>query len=144
MKKIDRRISRFLRRHRLLTVATTNGTSVWVAHCFYVWVPHMGILVVASDKSSQHAQNWLQDRQVALGVGKETRRVGILRGAQISGEVFLADEEEKVNASKYYYGRFPYARALDATLWVIRLNSIKYTDNRLGFGKKLYWDRGIE
>ncbi|MBJ4294868.1 hypothetical protein JGE43_18630, partial [Salmonella enterica subsp. enterica serovar Typhimurium] len=37
--------------------------------------------------------------------------------------------------------RFPVARVLPAPVWEIRLDEIKFTDNTLGFGKKLHWLR---
>ena len=38
-----------------------------------------------------------------------------------------------------YLKRFPFAILSNTKLWTIRLIGIKMTDNRLGFGKKLYW-----
>ncbi len=37
--------------------------------------------------------------------------------------------------------RFPVARMLSAPVWEIRLDEIKFTDNTLGFGKKMIWLR---
>ena len=41
------------------------------------------------------------------------------------------------NIKKKYLKRFPYARLMETTLWTLKLSFVKYTDNRLGFGKKL-------
>jgi uncharacterized protein len=38
-----------------------------------------------------------------------------------------------------YLKRFPVAILMETHLWIVRLTLIKYTDNRLGFGKKLVW-----
>jgi uncharacterized protein YhbP (UPF0306 family) len=35
------------------------------------------------------------------------------------------------------------AVAMKAPVWRLKLNYIKMTDNTLGFGKKLLWDRGM-
>ncbi|CDK61928.1 TPA: hypothetical protein QIQ90_005090 [Escherichia coli] len=40
-----------------------------------------------------------------------------------------------------YVKRFPVARMLSAPVWEIRPDEIKFTDNTLGFGKKLHWRR---
>ncbi|EGF0722467.1 hypothetical protein IBO59_003311 [Salmonella enterica] len=45
------------------------------------------------------------------------------------------------NVSPRYIRRFPVARVLPAPVWEIRLDEIKFTDNTLGFGKKLHWLR---
>lgn len=42
---------------------------------------------------------------------------------------------------KRYVKRFPVARMLSAPVWEIRPDELKFTDNTLGFGKKLYWLR---
>ncbi|MDD5509104.1 MAG: hypothetical protein PHD25_12400, partial [Bacteroidales bacterium] len=41
-----------------------------------------------------------------------------------------------------YLKRFPYAIATKLDLWVLELEYVKMTDNRLGFGKKIEWRRG--
>jgi len=42
---------------------------------------------------------------------------------------------------KAYLKRFPFALALKLDLWILHIDYIKMTDNRLGFGKKLEWRR---
>ena len=40
---------------------------------------------------------------------------------------------------KAYLKRFPVAMLMKTTLWVVEPTLMKYTDNRMGFGKKLIW-----
>jgi len=40
-----------------------------------------------------------------------------------------------------YLKRFPYAIAAKLDLWVLEMEYVKMTDNRLGFGTKLEWRR---
>ena len=42
---------------------------------------------------------------------------------------------------KAYMKRFPFARLMKTNLWILELNYIKMTDNLLGFGKKLIWEK---
>jgi len=42
---------------------------------------------------------------------------------------------------KLYFSRFPVARMLSAPVWEILPDEFKFTDNTLGFGKKLHWLR---
>ncbi len=37
--------------------------------------------------------------------------------------------------------RYPFAILMKTQLWVVDLDFIKLTDNRLGFGKKLIWKK---
>jgi uncharacterized protein YhbP (UPF0306 family) len=45
-------------------------------------------------------------------------------------------------ASRAYLRRFPVAALMETRLWMVELTHIKMTDNRLGFGKKLVWEKG--
>jgi len=45
----------------------------------------------------------------------------------------------RAKAKRAYLARFPYAILKPAPFWAIELHAVKFTDNRLGFGKKLYW-----
>lgn len=47
----------------------------------------------------------------------------------------------RVGPRAQYNRRFPVARVLSAPMWEIRLTELKFTDNTLGFGKKLHWMR---
>ena len=50
----------------------------------------------------------------------------------------LAGEGESRMA---YLKRFPFALAVKPDLWILYIDYIKMTDNRLGFGRKLEWRR---
>ena len=65
-----------------------------------------------------------------------------IKGIQFEGEVLPPNHPEAPNGSKHYYKKNPLALAMPGDIWTIRLNVIKYTDNTLGFGKKLHWNRG--
>ena len=67
--------------------------------------------------------------------------VGSLRGLQFQGVVTPAEGAALETARKAYLGRFPVARLMETTLWQLDITTLKYTDNRLGFGKKLHWHR---
>ena len=40
--------------------------------------------------------------------------------------------------------RFPVANLMDLHLWQLDVTYLKFTDNRLGFGKKLIWTRDAD
>ena len=42
---------------------------------------------------------------------------------------------------KKYLKRFPYAVLMKTQLWIVELTFVKFTDNRLGFGKKIIWEK---
>ena len=54
----------------------------------------------------------------------------------------LSRKDLLARAKSGYLKRFPVAALMDTQLWVVKLTFIKMTDNRLGFGKKLVWEKG--
>lgn len=82
-------------------------------------------------------QNVLANDNIAGTVALETDAVGKIEGIQFKGHMRAISQEE----GALYFKKFPYARVMNPQLWQIVLTDIKLTDNRLGFGKKLYWQR---
>lgn len=162
---LDKKIASFLKKHHVLTLATSKDNIPWVAHCFYAFLEKEMCLVFTTDDSTRHGEEMRDNSSVSVGISWETKIVGQVRGAQISG--FARKVEEPApdmiqgqmsnvqglpssldlrlstkQAKAAYLKRFPYTVLMKTNLWVIEIESIKYTDNRLGFGKKLIWERG--
>ena len=133
---IDPRIVRFIRRHHVLTLATTIGEQPYCSHAFYAYDEKRNLIVFAADKTTRHAAEMLENNRVALGIALETKVVGKLQGLQLCGTVHEADEE----ARRTYIHRFPFAALAELTLWAVEPSYLKFTDNTLGFGKKLIWN----
>jgi len=142
METPDKRIDSFLRKHHVFTLATARNNVPWCSTCFYAYLDREAALVFTSDDSTRHASEML-DNPVASGtVALETKIVGKIQGLQFEGRVFPAGPLWEDRCRKAYYARFPYALLAETHFWVFLLGSVKMTDNRLGFGKKLYWNRG--
>ena len=144
MKEIDKRICDFLHDHHVATLATTVNNEPWVAHCFYVFLEKEQIIVFTTDEDTRHGSEMKENSKVALGIALETKTIGKIRGVQIEGEAInLQTEKNELlkAAKKAYLKRFPYAALVKTTLWAVMLETIKMTDNRLGFGKKVRWGK---
>jgi uncharacterized protein YhbP (UPF0306 family) len=50
----------------------------------------------------------------------------------------------KTKARMAYLKRFPYAALSGTPVWIVEITYAKFTDNRLGFGKKLVWESALE
>ena len=134
---VDKRITDFIKRHHVLTLATTNEAGEpYVANCFYAYDKERNRLIFTSDDTTRHAQQMLQSAKVAIGITLETRIVGKVQGAQICGIALRGNDEDR----KIYVKRFPYAAVAPLNLWAVEPTFIKLTDNTLGFGKKLIWN----
>ena len=133
---IDQRITTFIRKHHVLTLATVGGDNLpYVANCFYAYDAQRNKIVFTSDLSTRHGRDMSEQPRVSLSIVRETRIVGCVEGIQIEGIAERGSEE----ARKVYIKRFPYAAVAPLTLWEVSPTMFKLTDNKLGVGKKLIW-----
>ena len=138
---IDKRILKFIDQHHVLTLAISYRNIPWCASCFYCYMPGKNLFVFTSDPDTRHVEEFLaggHDR-VAGTIALETKVTGKIRGIQFAGAMRLLTGKELKEAKRAYLEMFPVARLAKLHLWGVEPDFIKYTDNRLGFGKKLLW-----
>ena len=136
---IDSRFIKFLRKHHVLTIATTVENEPWCANCFYIYLEEENALVFTTDADTRHGEEFLKNPLVAGSVVLETIVIGKIQGIQFQGLVSEPEGDMLSKAKWAYLKKFPPAALMDTHLWVVKLTVIKMTDNRLGFGKKLIW-----
>ncbi|RLD28869.1 MAG: hypothetical protein DRI73_11280 [Bacteroidetes bacterium] len=141
MPTVDRRIIEFINEHHVLTLATSLENEPWCANCFYVYLEKENEFVFTSDMLTKHIQDSLHQPLVAGSVVLETNSIGKIRGLQFQGEMVKLGNGHLNAAKKAYLKRFPVAMLMKTTLWAVKPVLLKFTDNRLGFGKKLLWKR---
>jgi len=137
----EKRISNFIIEHHVLTLVTSNASESWCANCFYVYLKDEAVFLFTSDSDTKHILMGLENPKVSGSVVLETKMVGKIRGIQFTGEL---QKVENLEYSKYcikYLKKFPFAILINTDLWIVKLDIIKMTDNRLGFGKKLFWNK---
>lgn len=139
MNELDKRIIKFINEHHVLTMATSNKSEPYCANCFYVYLEDDNSLVFSSDKTTKHIQDTENQNLIAGSIVLETRVIGKIRGIQFQGIIKELKGELLKKARKAYLKRFPVSMLMKTTLWITELTYIKFTDNRLGFGKKLVW-----
>ena len=141
MNKPDKLITDFLKKHHVLTLATCTANQAWCANCFYVWLEDGCCFVFTPAPVTRHGSEATQNPQVAGSVVLETNSVGKVEGIQFTGTMEVPEGELAEKAKFAYLKRFPVAVLMKTNLWVVKVNHLKMTDNRLGFGKKLVWER---
>ena len=134
-------ISRWLGKQHVVTWCVTRDDELWCANAFYVYDPETVAFYLLSDEKTRHGQMTGERAKVAGTVNGQPKTVALIRGVQFKGEIRRLDGEESDARRKLYTRRFPVAAALKAPVWEIRLDELKFTDNTLGFGKKLHWLR---
>lgn len=130
------KIIEFLEKHHTLSLATCKDNQLSSCTLFYAYDKQTNAFIVASDTKTEHILNVLENQNVSGTIHLETDIVGKIQGIQFKAIMSAFKDERKV-----YLKRFPFALALNPTLWSIAVDSLKMTDNRLGFGKKLMWTR---
>ena len=135
MQQIDKKIQNYIKEHHLLTFAVCDKKSPYCANCFYAYLDKS--LIFASDIDTKHIKMALLNPNVAGTISKETKNIGKIQGIQ-----FVAKMKMDISFSEKeaYLKRFPFAKFHKPLLWTIKLKFIKFTDNTLGFGKKLIWE----
>jgi uncharacterized protein len=141
---IDESIIIFIKKHHVLTLATCSDNKPWCANCFYAYSEKENLFVFTTDDTTRHGVEALKNPSVSASIVLETEIVGKIRGLQIEGTMFKPDDELYEKMKRRYIKRFPYTAVMKTNIWVIRPDYMKYTDNRLGFGKKLIWEAETE
>lgn len=134
-------ISDYLEQQHVVTIAGQDDTGPWAANSFYVWQRRDAAFLVLSDPKTRHGQIMAHSAIVCGTVSSQESRVSHLQGVQFVGTAKLLSAEEEKQARHDYYQRFPIARAKPLAIWSVAVDSLKMTNNRLGFGHKLNWQR---
>ena len=139
---MEKKIIDYIEGQKVLTLATCKDDQPYCANCFYVFDDEKQQLIFLSDNSTRHIEEALFNKNIAGTIDKEVTTVAKIQGLQFTGEFIEPNESQKEVFYQLYYDKFPFARAKPSPIWGINLSTIKMTDNTLGFGKKLKWERG--
>ena len=129
----------FIKEHHVLALATTDkdGNSVSCS-LFYTFDEDSIYFIFASDEKTEHMHNISKNPMVSASIHLETDIIGTIRGLQIKAKVTRGSKED----IKKYTTRFVYAKLMkNLQVWKMDIISLKFTDNRLGFGKKQIWTK---
>lgn len=138
MNPINEKITDFIDEHHLLSLCVIHNNMPYCASCFYAFDKENLSLIIASNPKTIHIKSLNQSNNIIAGtIALDTKIVSKIKGIQLKGEVSKATKSQHI----LYLNRFKYATLLMPTLWQIRIDWIKFTDNKLGFGKKIIYNR---
>lgn len=129
---------RYLKKQHALSLCASDGDDLWCANCFYVFDETRMAFWLMTEPDTRHGALMRDNPRVAGTVNGQPKSVLLIRGVQYRGRIQLTEE---ARAMKAYQKRFPVAKKITAPLWEIVLDELKMTDNALGFGKKIIWQR---
>jgi uncharacterized protein len=134
-------IASYIKSQTALTFATSVDGAPYCANCYYALCEKHPALIFKSEKNTQHIIEALKNKKVAGTILPDKLIHGKVQGIQFTGVFVEPDGEVLEDARKAYYGRFPFAVAFKGQLWMVELQTVKFTDNALGFGAKLKWEK---
>lgn len=137
-------ISSFINSQTNLTFCTCIGEIPYCANCFYAWNEKLNALIFKSGDDTRHIQEALKNKNIAGTILPDKLETGKIKGIQFSGMFSEPAGEALTICKETYYKKYPFARVFAGEIWMIQLDKIKMTDNTLGFGKKLLWEREKE
>jgi uncharacterized protein YhbP (UPF0306 family) len=111
--------------------------------CFYAIDIQKGLLYFKSSSDSNHAGYLLSNPIISGTILPDKLNKLQVKGIQLEGNVLAFDDVVAKEASLFYYKTHPMAMAMTGEVWTIKINRIKYTDNTLGFGNKIIWERPV-
>ena len=138
---VDQKIIDFINKHHLLTLATSQNNNPYCCNVFYVYDAVNNQLIFSSDTKTKHAQDFIVNQNVAGTIALETKEIIKIQGVQLLGTIQELKAEDLKIAKEQYIKVFSYAEKMELQLWAMQLNFIKMTHNKLGFGKKLIWEK---
>ncbi len=137
----NNRITEFFTEHHVLTMSTSVDSKSWCSNCFYVYLEEEATFLFTSDIDAKHIRMAIENPVVSGAIVLETTMVGKIRGIQFTGSLKQVSKEKHLKYKTKYLLKYPFAVLSSTELWLLKLDTIKMTDNRLGFGKKLHWNR---
>jgi uncharacterized protein YhbP (UPF0306 family) len=136
MNEIEK-VHTFIAKHHVLSFATCHNNIPAVCSLFYAYDKDTYSFIFASDSHTHHIQNSNENPHVAANIHLETKEVGKIQGLQIQGRF---SQHVTFSQKALYFKTFPSAIAMLPTLYVLQATYFKFTDNTLGFGKKIIVD----
>lgn len=141
MHAVPESIRTFLQEHQVISLALCQDNRPWAASAFFAYDENAQRLLFLSATDTRHGAMLVRDPHVAGTIAGQFTDITQIHGLQYEGLCVQLQGEEAQQALEIYYQRYPQARGMSAPVWEIQPTYLKLTDNRLGFGTKILWDR---
>ncbi len=109
--------------------------------CFYAFSRIDGLIYFKSSANSHHANLLKKNSFIAGTVLPDKLNKLTIKGIQFEAIVLDTQHPLVKKRLNNYYKKHPAALAMPGDIWILQIEYIKMTDNTLGFGKKIIWNR---
>jgi uncharacterized protein YhbP (UPF0306 family) len=141
---MNEKINSFIEENTCASIACLDSNGhPYCFSCFYAVDTKEGLLFFKSSSDSNHAAFLTSNPIIAGTILPDKLNKLQVKGIQFEGTILHVDDELAKNASLQYYKSNPMAMAMSGEIWTVKIIRIKYTDNSLGFGKKIIWERPV-
>jgi uncharacterized protein len=139
---MNEKIIQFIEKQRVATICCVdNEGKPYCFSCFYAFDNDKRLLYFKSSRTSSHAAFLENNPSVAGTIQPDKLNVLAIQGIQFTGTVYEANETTAADSKSVYHKKYPFALAMPGEVWIIEPTFIKMTDNSLGFGKKIVWEK---
>ena len=142
MQAIPTNIVKFLSNHHVVSIAAAADGEVWAACCFYVFDEANARLIVLTSLKTKHGGLMIRSAKVAGTIAGQPDSITKISGVQFAATAALIEDEADLKAAQsLFYKAHPAARVMKSDVWALNLDNVKFTDNKLVFAQKTYWNR---
>lgn len=142
MENIQQHIAHFIEKQTVASVCCTGPEGdLHCFSCYFAYNEKQQLLHFKTSEDSLHMQYLLKNPALAGTILPDKLNKMIVQGIQFSGHLLSLSHSNAKGAGKLYYHRHPMALAIKGTLYTIQIDLLKMTDNTLGMGTRLVWDR---
>lgn len=139
---MDEKITRFIKKQTCASICCVDETGKpYCFSCFYAFNSAAGLLYFKSSASSHHAELMNKNPFVAGTILPDKLNKILIKGIQFEAIVLDMQQPFVKRTLGIYLTKYPLALAIPGDMWALQINQIKMTDNTLGFGKKIIWER---
>ncbi len=124
-----------------MTLATCIDSQPYCSVLFYSFEEKNEVLYFLSKPSSRHSKEIDANGAVSGSIIRGDSNIIKLQGVQFIGTCALVDLSSIAESKRHFLSAHPYAVLGNDLIWCLRLEWIKMTDNTIGFGKKIVWEK---
>ncbi len=130
--------------HHVVSLAVADESGPWAASCFYAFDAGAMTLIVLTSTKTRHGRAMQAAARVSGSIAGQPKAIADICGVQFEATAERLAGGHRAAALYRFARRHPQAAIVPTDIWALRLDSVKYTDNRIVFARKLHWARATE